>query len=233
MSLLIALVGQKGVGKTTIAHHLVTNGFIEVSFADTLKESLSLLLGIPRSAFDNPASKETPFEVGGHSMTPRQMMQAYGDLVKSLFGETVLIDAVRRRIDAIDSGGGMGIVISDVRFPSEAKFAQRLGARIYRVVPAQIVRIVQQHLSIILPGLLDTNLVGLDTHSSESLQHQIQCDAVIENDGENLDALHSALDAEFRIVHPIENACVQCGIELGPCNPRQLCGKTACDYDYS
>lgn len=27
----------------------------------------------------------------------------------------------------------------------------------------------------------------------------------------------------------IKNLCLDCGVDMGPCNPRQLCGKTHCN----
>lgn len=29
-----------------------------------------------------------------------------------------------------------------------------------------------------------------------------------------------------------ENRCIECGIEMGECNPRQYCGKTHCYQSY-
>ena len=31
---------------------------------------------------------------------------------------------------------------------------------------------------------------------------------------------------------PEENYCVECGVNMGPNNPRQLCGKWRCHNDY-
>jgi hypothetical protein len=30
-----------------------------------------------------------------------------------------------------------------------------------------------------------------------------------------------------------ENRCIECGIDMGECNPRQYCGKTYCYQSYS
>ena len=225
MQSIVALVGKKGSGKTTIAHHLRTRGFIEVSFADTLKDSLCVLLGIPRDVFDNPGSKETLFHVGGRHLTPRAILQTYGDVVKSPFGSEVFIEAVARRIREI--GSLSDIIISDVRFPAEANFVRELGARLYRVVPSDVVRINRSPW--INPDLQTTT--GSDQHASETHQETIQCDTVIENDGRSRDVLFAALDTEFRCMDTVENRCIQCGTDLGINNPRQLCGKTVCDSE--
>lgn len=40
-------------------------------------------------------------------------------------------------------------------------------------------------------------------------------------------------DLKFSIKNNTEgtvNKCVECGIDMGRCNPRQLCGKTFCEY---
>ena len=40
-------------------------------------------------------------------------------------------------------------------------------------------------------------------------------------------------DLKESIVRNIEgpkNTCISCGRDMGRCNPRQLCGKTKCDF---
>jgi hypothetical protein len=217
MQRIIGLVGQKGVGKTTVAQHLVTRGYMEISFADTLKDSLCVLMGVHREMFDLPSSKEQPL---WNSLSPRQLMQRYGDLAKALFGPDVFIDALRRRLATIDTP----VVISDVRFAAEEDFVRSLGARLYRVVRSTSIG-VQMH---------DTRATDhgytADLHDSESLQHLIICDRVIYNDGRNLEQLETAIDAEFlKTRRPVENRCVLCAVDLGSCNPRQLCGKYQCE----
>jgi hypothetical protein len=224
---IIALVGTKGVGKTTIAHHLVSMGFTEVSFADTLKDSLCVLLGMHRSVFDDPSSKEgRSVNIGGSSMSPREIMQQYGDAAKLLFGPNVFIDAIRRRLVDIDTS----VVISDVRFRSEEVFVRSLGAQVYRVVFSPSIGVTHEdmtgrHTSIPPVGYTDR-------HESESLQYMITCDKIIHNDGLNLSMLFETLDTEFMDGNGVENRCMQCGTDLGDCNPRQLCGKTHCENDW-
>jgi hypothetical protein len=223
MVLIVGLVGTKGVGKTTIAHHLLTTGFTEVSFADTLKDSLCTLLGLDRSRFDDPLFKELPCHEASkdiYTMTPREMMQKYGDLMKQLFGPTVFIDSVYRRLQHIQTP----VVISDIRFPAEATFVRSLGARIYRVVRGKRSRIIE------CDGACEQ--APQDSHHSESLQWSIVCDATICNSGLDLVTLQRVVRAEIRsLQEPMSptNRCVQCSTDMGHCNPRQLCGKTVCD----
>jgi hypothetical protein len=226
MPLIIALVGTKGVGKTTISEHLVSMGFTEVAFADTLKESVSMLLGLPRAAFDNPESKERPMDVtAGYRMTPRQIMQQYGDCIKELFGPDVLIDSIRRRLLEIQTP----VIISDVRYQHEAEFVKGLGARLYRVVLSPSIAIIHDRNVNHTRG---QNAVDADLHGSETSQRFIVCDSVIYNDGKSRNALWMALETEFVQPMVVENPCLECGVDMGSCNPRQLCGKTHCDNDY-
>lgn len=211
-SLVVGLVGTKGVGKTTIALHLVSIGFTDVSFADVLKDSVCLLLGLRRHVFDDPRTKEQPIH---GVLSPREIMQKYGDLVKTLFGPDIFIDTIRRKLATI----GTPVVISDIRFPAEEVFVRTLGAQVYRVLRSTRTRINHND------PMVDNGPVH-DLHESESKQHLIRCDHVIYNDCTNRGILHMVLDDEFRSV---ENRCTKCNVDMGPCNPRQLCGKTKCD----
>ena len=68
-------------------------------------------------------------------------------------------------------------------------------------------------------GITHTDdLLFREGHASESLP--------IHNDGHGLETLIGDEDIE------VENRCVECNVDLGSCNPRQLCGKTRCDNQY-
>jgi GTPase SAR1 family protein len=222
MVLVVGLVGIEGVGKTTITQHFITSGFMEVSFTDTLKESLCTLLCLDRGRFDDPILKDMSYQDTTkdiYTMTPREMMQKYGDLVKQLFGPNVFIDVVQRRLNHIQTP----VVFSDIRCPTEALFVRSLGAQIYRVVPAKLSRIIA--------GDYACGPVTWDTPHSESLQCSIVCDATICNTGVDLVDFQRVLSAEIRTLQASgtqTNRCIQCGTDMGDCNPRQLCGKTVC-----
>jgi hypothetical protein len=46
---------------------------------------------------------------------------------------------------------------------------------------------------------------------------------------ENTLSYNKTLDIEEKN-EDVQNLCLECGIDMGPHNPRQLCGKTQCDY---
>lgn len=183
---IIGLVGVKGSGKTTVARHLVQSGYTEVSFADTLKDSLCTLLGIDRCRFDDPAMKEQECsDLEDITMSPRAMMQKYGDMMKRLFGPHVFIKSVCRRLRLVETP----VVISDIRFPDEAEFVRTLGAVIYRIVPGKTCHIQKgDHNG------NEFGIVHMGTHDSESLQRSIVCDATIFNSGMGLEELYVAID---------------------------------------
>ena len=52
----------------------------------------------------------------------------------------------------------------------------------------------------------------------EEITNNIQCDNT-----NNDDFNYSYQDDE------IKNLCLDCGVDMGPTNPRQLCGKTHCN----
>jgi hypothetical protein len=185
---IIGLVGEKGSGKTTVANHLVTRGYTEVSFADTLKNSLCVLLDMERICFDDPKKKEDTTEFG---LSPREMMQGYGDMTKSLFGSGIFINSVYRRLQKIQTP----IVISDIRFPAEADFVRRLGnAWIYRIVRGggDTTCIQEGDFGVPLEN------VPIEIHCSESVQYSISCDATILNSVDmGLGDLYAAVDMDI------------------------------------
>ena len=54
---------------------------------------------------------------------------------------------------------------------------------------------------------------------------------------EKLDDNYKSEDEKFETnkiensIYDIKNLCVECGIDMGYCNPRQYCGKTYCMYN--
>ena len=56
---------------------------------------------------------------------------------------------------------------------------------------------------------------------------------VCENDNNNLDGTTAETLNQEEVGEggPMKNLCVICGVDMGDCNPRQLCGKTRCYED--
>lgn len=125
MNHIIALTGYSGVGKDTLANHLVENhGYVRVAFADKIREllyetnpivfrgeddSVERLMDIVKYYGWDKAKRIFP-EI-------RFLMQNFGEGAKKVLGERVWIDPVLRAINETDKN----VVVSDLRFPEEAE----------------------------------------------------------------------------------------------------------------
>ncbi|MDB6061532.1 MAG: putative deoxynucleotide monophosphate kinase [Verrucomicrobiaceae bacterium] len=132
--ILLGLTGPAGSGKSTMAKYLVEqHQFIEVSFADPIRDMIAALMRIDRSILDsmliNRAAKESPLPELG--VSPRRLMQTLGtEWGRKLIDADLWVNLVSERIDFIEQALHReynGIVISDVRMENEAKFVRSKG----------------------------------------------------------------------------------------------------------
>ena len=170
---LIGLTGKSGSGKSTAADYLwSTAGFLEMAFADRLKETASVLFGWDRLALDDQEYKAGVCPVWG--ITRREALQKFGtEAVRGVFGDDFWIKSWRQvydQIQIIDS-----VVVSDVRFPNEADTIRDMGGVIVHIVR---------------PGL---ETVGVPDHVSEKPLEILPNDYFIVNDG-SVEQLHEQLN---------------------------------------
>lgn len=135
--MIIGLTGPAGAGKNTVADYLVSvfsHSFYQVSFAEPIKEYLPFMLGIPREYFEDRQLKETVID--GLGKSPRQIMQTLGtdwgrEMVHPMLWEIVAL----RKIKEIRRHSPMAsIVITDVRFGSEANLVRQQGGQLWHIV---------------------------------------------------------------------------------------------------
>lgn len=133
----IGLSGYAGSGKDTAAQEFVRHGFERLAFADILREALYAL---------NPVAKITE---GGRILTVRDLVDDVGwdaakrdsdsdvrvllqrlgtEAGRELIGENVWVDVVFRKMQ-----DGGKYVITDTRFPNEAKAIEKVGGEVWRI----------------------------------------------------------------------------------------------------
>ena len=138
--LVIGLVGQAKVGKSTVAQCLkVLRNFQEFSFADRLKHICSDVFNLDLCYFYNTQMKEEITDLG---VTPRQLMETVGtdlfrtSLQKSLpslklnidnVGDVSIWTSMLYRELQDEKLSGVDCVISDVRFEDEMRMIKELG----------------------------------------------------------------------------------------------------------
>jgi adenylate kinase family enzyme len=143
---IIGLTGKAGVGKDTVADHLVKEyGFVKYSFAKPLKDMLKVI-GVD---CDNRETKELPHPTFG--VSPRSMAQTIGtEWMRNCVAANGWILLAEKFIQAVQENNRYderpvnGIVFSDCRFENEAVMVRQCGTllHVHRKVDA-----VQEHAS--------------------------------------------------------------------------------------
>ncbi len=128
----IALIGQAGAGKTTVARHLAINhSYTELKFALILKEMLRTL-GLSDEEVEG-ALKEKPCSLL-LGQTPRHAMQTLGtEWGRDMLHPDLWAHAWKREVTKHLTFGGK-IVCDDCRFENETKVVREFeGAQIWRI----------------------------------------------------------------------------------------------------
>jgi hypothetical protein len=170
--MIIAICGHKFSGKSTVAR-LIANatGYPIVSFADKLKDITCVLSGCTREDLENYEFKENelvpdylrPYCGNIKKPTFRAFLQYFGSEVMRGVNDNIWIDCTL-------SNCGEDCIVSDCRFPNEAKAVKARGGIVIKVVRP--------------------DAKAEDSHQSETLIDDIDADYTLYNDTtlENLEA---------------------------------------------
>lgn len=128
--MIIGLTGKKFHGKDTVAGIILEhdNTYTLLSFAEPIKQALSIIHVIPKEYFDDPNKKETPLSEW-NNLTPRSLAQWLGtDIYRNQFDQNVWLRNMKLRIGELKN-----VIITDIRFDNEANFIKELGGIIIKV----------------------------------------------------------------------------------------------------
>lgn len=173
--MLIGICGRAASGKSTVADHLISQGFVRVKFAGPLKDMLRAI-GLPERAIEGDL-KTTPMRILGYR-TPRFAMQTLGtEWGRKIMGDgfwTGLLEARANKLLA----HGLHVVCDDMRFPNEVEAIRNMGGRIIKV----------ERPSLYPPKSVWRRFVdfirGRREHASERLIDDLPADLVIVNDSD-------------------------------------------------
>ncbi|NQY58437.1 hypothetical protein [Cognatishimia sp.] len=138
--MIIGLLGLIGSGKGTCADYLIDKGYKKASFADSVKDAVSVIFQWPRHLLegDTPESREWREQVDSYwdaildlpePITPRYMLQYVAtDLFRDNFFYDIWIHSFKRRYS-----DHKNLVIPDVRFPNEMLAIKQLRGKLIRV----------------------------------------------------------------------------------------------------
>ena len=187
--LLIALVGYKQSGKSTVASHLGTTlDFTPIKFAGPLKKMVGTLLY--SLGFDTPeeqyrflegSDKETTIPSIGKSS--RELQQTLGtEWGRELVHPSVWLKCFENTVDNLRKKYLSPVICDDCRFLNEAKLIRKMGGKIVRI------------------SRFSAN-DSEDTHLSETEMVMIQEDYNITNNG-TIEDLENEID---KILEEIQN----------------------------
>lgn len=142
---IIGLIGNKGVGKDTVAKYFIDEEYKQVAFADTLKESLKVLFNWDDELQDQN-KKELTDEIWG--VSPRTMLQLLGtDFLRHYcdkYLDTSIIYKGKKETFSYhikklfldireDIEKGKKFIFSDIRFQDELNFVKLIGGTIFKI----------------------------------------------------------------------------------------------------
>lgn len=134
---IIGLTGPAGSGKDTVARFLCeTQGFVQVAFADAMRDGLKAMFGLTDRDLLDRARKELVIPWMG--VSPRKLMQELGMWARNTIDRDVWVTITAGRVDTIVRAAPAslhisGIVVSDVRFANEAGWLRETGAQLWHI----------------------------------------------------------------------------------------------------
>jgi hypothetical protein len=179
--MIIAICGHKFSGKSTVARLLHNaTGYEVVSFADKLKDITCVLSGCTREHLEDYDFKETqlvpdylrPYCLNAEKPTFRAFLQHFGSEVMRGVNDNIWIDCTL-------SNCGENAIISDCRFPNEAKAVKARGGIVIKVVRPDV--------------------KASDSHQSETMIDEIVPDYTLYNDT-TLENLVANVDSLVRLL---------------------------------
>ena len=185
--MIIGLCGLIGSGKGTVADILVDeHKFEKISFADKLKDAVSILFDWDRKMLEGETSEsrlwreqEDDFwtKETGRKITPRLVLQEFGtDCMRNGFFDGVWVSFVRKKI--IDNPK-QNFCIPDVRFTNEADIIKGMGGKIWCVKRGPDPLWFRQYV--------DLDIEPTDVHPSEWRWAKVSFDHNIYNEGTIVD----------------------------------------------
>lgn len=136
---IIGVTGFKGSGKDTVGQFFEQHGYTVISFADSLKDCVSVVFGWDRTMLEGRSPKSRKWreendpwwaeKLGVDFFSPRLAMTRFGtDIMRQYFHDDIWIINTERKINQHER-----VIITDVRFPNEMALIKRLGGKSIRV----------------------------------------------------------------------------------------------------
>ena len=181
--MIIGICGLQGSGKDTLGNILVNKfGFVKLSFADVLKDIVSIIFNWPRDLIEGstPESRIWREQVDVWwskrlnipNLTPRYALQFIGtDLFRTHFHSDIWVAIIEYKLQFYEN-----VVITDCRFPNEIDILKKYNAKFIRInrgiMPQWFIKYESEQ-----------NYVPEYIHPSEYMWIKTSFDYFVENNG--------------------------------------------------
>lgn len=174
---IVALAGEKGSGKDTSGEYLVEKyDFIRLALADPLKEACrhifsfsdEQLYGSEKEVMD-PLWNHAPrklFQKIGTELLREQLPKMCTHITSDIWGKSLAIRLYKKYME--DPENNNKFVVTDVRFPNELAYVEKLGA-----ISVKIIRKVEKN--------------KFSSHASETQIKKLKTKYIIENNKDKSD----------------------------------------------
>jgi hypothetical protein len=139
-----------GSGKGTVADILERDqGFIKLSFADSLKDAVAAVFGWQRHLLEGNTNESREWReivdqwwasrLGLPELTPRWVLQYWGtEVCRHGFHNDIWIASMERKLIRLQSlSPAVNVVIPDTRFPNEIDMIKSINGRVWQVKRGQ------------------------------------------------------------------------------------------------
>jgi len=186
--MLIGLIGNKRVGKDTVANFLVEGfQFKKLAFADPIKEVISLLFDLDISEevdkeniTDYGVSLRTLYQKFGTELMQEGIYDYFPEMENKIPRKMFWIHKLFKRVEAYQKENIQHFIVSDVRFLHEANHLKEKGAILIRINKKTNLR--DDHISENQTQELSDSMIDYKIDNNLSLQYlKLQVDTIIKN----------------------------------------------------
>ena len=207
--MIIGICGLIGSGKDTIADYLIRkHNFQKISFADKLKDSVSVMFDWDRELLDGKTDESRAWreeideywtKETGETITPRLVLQLFGtECMRDGFYDGIWVSMLKKKVT---ENPDINWVIPDVRFENEVKVLKEIGGEVWWVKRGQLPMWFRMYQ--------DIGQKPKDVHASEWQWANAKFDKVFENDS-TINALKSQVQD-----HLVSNGFLQGAVLFG------------------
>ena len=169
---IIGLSGYASAGKDSVAQILVEKfGYKRMAFADAIRDILYTLDPLTNNGLHlRTVVDDYGWDLAKQDNEIRRLLQVLGTEVgRNVFGDDVWVDVLISKLEPMDK-----VVITDVRFPNEARELHNLAGEIWRVNREGV--------------------SAINEHVSESQMDEYNFDKIIDNNGSLEDLEHAIVE---------------------------------------